>query len=167
MVSIEDPFDQDDFDAYKAMTESVGTGCQIVGDDLLVTNPTRVKKAIDEKACNALLLKVSGAGAARSGAGAARRRRGALASQSVGGTAWQPRPPIDRYRVWGRRSLTTRSMTAGSGGVVFLRTKDQDEPSWTGGVRLRWSAVEPAEYLIFVTRVRGRRRAFRVTVYCV
>jgi len=59
MVSIEDPFDQDDFDSYKKMTELVGAGCQIVGDDLLVTNPTRVKKAIDEKACNALLLKVN------------------------------------------------------------------------------------------------------------
>jgi len=59
MVSIEDPFDQDDFDAYKAMTTAVGEGCQIVGDDLLVTNPTRVQKAIDEKACNALLLKVN------------------------------------------------------------------------------------------------------------
>merc|ERR1719247_655882 len=54
MVSIEDPFDQDDFDAYKRMTEAVGAGCQIVGDDLLVTNPTR-----DQKACNALLLKVN------------------------------------------------------------------------------------------------------------
>ena len=50
---------QDDFAAYKTMTEKVGTPCQIVGDDLLVTNPTRVKKAIDEKACNALLLKVN------------------------------------------------------------------------------------------------------------
>merc|ERR1711998_389002 len=59
MVSIEDPFDQDDFDSYKTMTTKVGEGCQIVGDDLLVTNPTRVKKAIDEKACNALLLKVN------------------------------------------------------------------------------------------------------------
>lgn len=59
MVSIEDPFDQDDFDSYKLMTEKVGETCQIVGDDLLVTNPTRVKKAIDAKACNALLLKVN------------------------------------------------------------------------------------------------------------
>jgi len=59
MVSIEDPFDQDDFGSYKTMTDKVGVGCQIVGDDLLVTNPTRVKKAIDEKACNALLLKVN------------------------------------------------------------------------------------------------------------
>merc|ERR550514_849257 len=59
MVSIEDPFDQDDFPSYKAMTEKVGETCQIVGDDLLVTNPTRVQKAIDDKACNALLLKVN------------------------------------------------------------------------------------------------------------
>lgn len=42
MRSIEDPFDQDDWDAYKLMTERVGTKCQIVGDDLLVTNPVRV-----------------------------------------------------------------------------------------------------------------------------
>jgi hypothetical protein len=40
------------------MTAKIGAACQIVGDDLLVTNPTRVQKAIDEKACNALLLKV-------------------------------------------------------------------------------------------------------------
>merc|ERR1719152_529712 len=59
MVSIEDPFDQDDFESYKKMTESVGEGTQIVGDDLLVTNPTRVQKAIDDGACNALLLKVN------------------------------------------------------------------------------------------------------------
>jgi len=59
MISIEDPFDQDDFASYQGMTTKLGEGCQIVGDDLLVTNPTRVKKAIDDKACNALLLKVN------------------------------------------------------------------------------------------------------------
>merc|ERR1719159_1370431 len=59
MVSIEDPFDQDDFKSYTLMTEKLGKKCQIVGDDLLVTNPKRVQKAIDEKACNALLLKVN------------------------------------------------------------------------------------------------------------
>merc|ERR1712070_1219938 len=59
MVSIEDPFDQDDFASYKAMTGKLGDKAQIVGDDLLVTNPKRVQKAIDEKACNALLLKVN------------------------------------------------------------------------------------------------------------
>merc|ERR1711988_621930 len=59
VVSIEDPFDQDDFTTYTAMTTKLGTNCQIVGDDLLVTNPKRVQKAIDDKACNALLLKVN------------------------------------------------------------------------------------------------------------
>ena len=59
IISIEDPFDQDDWDGYKAMTERIGEKVQIVGDDLLVTNPTRVQKAIDGKTCNALLLKVN------------------------------------------------------------------------------------------------------------
>jgi enolase len=59
VISIEDPFDQDDFGAYGKMTASLGEKCQVVGDDLLVTNPKRVQKAIDEKACNALLLKVN------------------------------------------------------------------------------------------------------------
>eukprot|EP01023_Acetabularia_acetabulum_P037646 TRINITY_DN357_c0_g1_i1.p1 TRINITY_DN357_c0_g1~~TRINITY_DN357_c0_g1_i1.p1 ORF type:complete len:538 (-),score=137.44 TRINITY_DN357_c0_g1_i1:307-1761(-) len=57
MVTIEDPFDQDDWDNTAALTaENV---CQVVGDDLLVTNPERVQKAIDGKTCNALLLKVN------------------------------------------------------------------------------------------------------------
>jgi enolase len=48
---------QDDWEAYTALNaENV---CQIVGDDLLVTNPERVQTAIDKKACNALLLKVN------------------------------------------------------------------------------------------------------------
>ncbi|XP_076949980.1 enolase-like [Bidens hawaiensis] len=59
IVSIEDPFDQDDWEHYGKMTAECGDKVQIVGDDLLVTNPTRVKKAISEKACNALLLKVN------------------------------------------------------------------------------------------------------------
>ena len=59
IVSIEDPFDQDDWTHYAKMTEEIGQQVQIVGDDLLVTNPTRVSKAINEKACNALLLKVN------------------------------------------------------------------------------------------------------------
>merc|ERR1711963_88818 len=55
LVSIEDPFDQDDWDAYKAMMDAVGKDVQIVGDDLLVTNPKRIRKAMDVVACNALL----------------------------------------------------------------------------------------------------------------
>jgi len=59
VVSIEDPFDQDDWTAYHKLTASIGKEIQIVGDDLLVTNPKRIKKAIEEKSCNALLLKVN------------------------------------------------------------------------------------------------------------
>lgn len=59
MVSIEDPFDQDDFENYKKILPHVAKKCQIVGDDLLVTNPVRVQKGIDEQWCNALLLKVN------------------------------------------------------------------------------------------------------------
>merc|ERR1740138_1209838 len=58
-VSIEDPFDQDDWEAYSKFQAEVGNSMQIVGDDLLVTNPKRVQKALDCKACNALLLKVN------------------------------------------------------------------------------------------------------------
>ena len=59
VVSIEDPFDQDDFPSYVKMTQQIGDRVQVVGDDLLVTNPKRVQMGIDEKLCNALLLKVN------------------------------------------------------------------------------------------------------------
>jgi len=59
LITIEDPFDQDDWDAWVRFTEKVGGPTQVVGDDLTVTNVTRVKKSIDDKACNALLLKVN------------------------------------------------------------------------------------------------------------
>merc|ERR1711892_1260009 len=57
VVSIEDPFDQDDWAGYAKLTKE--TSIQIVGDDLLVTNPKRIQTAIEKKACNALLLKVN------------------------------------------------------------------------------------------------------------
>lgn len=57
MVSIEDPFDQDDWEAWTMMTDC--TSIQIVGDDLTVTNPKRIETAIEKKACNCLLLKVN------------------------------------------------------------------------------------------------------------
>ena len=59
IVSIEDGLDQDDWDGFAKMTAAVGDKCQIVGDDLLVTNPARVKKAIELKAANSLLVKVN------------------------------------------------------------------------------------------------------------
>ena len=57
IVSIEDPFDQDDWSAWSHLTGS--TDIQIVGDDLTVTNPLRIATAVEKKACNSLLLKVN------------------------------------------------------------------------------------------------------------
>lgn len=57
IVSIEDPFDQDHWDAWSNITAK--TNIQIVGDDLTVTNPKRIQTAIEKKACNCLLLKVN------------------------------------------------------------------------------------------------------------
>jgi len=57
IISIEDPFAEDDFDAFKKITSK--TKIQIVGDDLLVTNKERIKLAIENKLCNALLLKLN------------------------------------------------------------------------------------------------------------
>jgi len=57
MVSIEDPFDQDHWEAWTKLTSQVNI--QIVGDDLTVTNPKRIQTAVDCKACNCLLLKVN------------------------------------------------------------------------------------------------------------
>ncbi|XP_026403029.1 enolase 1, chloroplastic-like [Papaver somniferum] len=57
IVSIEDPFDQDDWSSWCSIQSSVDI--QIVGDDLLVTNPKKIAEAIKKKACNGLLLKVN------------------------------------------------------------------------------------------------------------
>jgi len=59
IVSIEDGLAQDDWASWTLMMKTVGDKCQIVGDDLLVTNPERVRKAIKENTANALLVKVN------------------------------------------------------------------------------------------------------------
>jgi len=57
IVSIEDPLFEDDWEGWAKMTAKLGSKIQIVGDDLLVTNVKRLQKAIDLKACNAILIK--------------------------------------------------------------------------------------------------------------
>merc|ERR1712190_584119 len=60
LVSIEDPFDEEDWDGFRHFTTMTGGDMQVVGDDILVTNPKRIAKAFEgEPACNALLLKVN------------------------------------------------------------------------------------------------------------
>jgi len=59
VVTIEDGFDEDDWPNWSSMVSQFGDKVQIVGDDLTVTNPTKIARAVDEKAANALLLKVN------------------------------------------------------------------------------------------------------------
>ena len=59
IASIEDGLAEDDWDGWKLFVEKIGDKVQIVGDDLLVTNVKRLERAIEEKACNAILIKVN------------------------------------------------------------------------------------------------------------
>lgn len=59
IVSIEDPLQEDDWEGYTNLTAKIGDRVQIVGDDFFVTNPARLAKGIEEKAANALLVKVN------------------------------------------------------------------------------------------------------------
>lgn len=59
IVSIEDPLFENDFETWVKFTNMFGKKIQVVGDDLLVTNPSRIKMALDPPACNALLLKMN------------------------------------------------------------------------------------------------------------
>jgi len=59
IVTIEDPFDEDDWENWSKFTIKNGDKYQVVGDDLTVTNPNKITRAIKEQACTALLLKVN------------------------------------------------------------------------------------------------------------
>ncbi|MEH0147242.1 phosphopyruvate hydratase [Corynebacterium sp. Q4381] len=59
IVSIEDPLDENDWAGYTSLTAELGNKVQLVGDDFFVTNPTRLARGIEEKAANALLVKVN------------------------------------------------------------------------------------------------------------
>jgi enolase len=59
LVSIEDPLDENDWDGWKTLTDSIGDKVQLVGDDLFVTNPAILQRGIDTKTANSLLVKVN------------------------------------------------------------------------------------------------------------
>ena len=59
LATIEDPLDEDDWAGYTHLTSVLGDKVQLVGDDLFVTNPARLKRGIDEKAANSILVKVN------------------------------------------------------------------------------------------------------------
>lgn len=59
LISIEDGLDEEDWDGWKVLTEKIGDKLQLVGDDLFVTNPTRLERGINNGVANALLVKVN------------------------------------------------------------------------------------------------------------
>lgn len=59
IISIEDGLAEEDWAGWKKLTEKIGDKCQLVGDDLFVTNPIRLKKGIDNGVANAILIKVN------------------------------------------------------------------------------------------------------------
>lgn len=72
IVSLEDVFSQDDWSSWSSFTKKYGGRVQVVGDDLLVTNVRRIEKAVAEKACNTLLLKINQIGSISESIAAAR-----------------------------------------------------------------------------------------------
>lgn len=62
IISIEDAFDENDYEGFKMITEVLGKKISIVGDDLFVTNKELLKKGIDNKMCNAILIKLNQVG---------------------------------------------------------------------------------------------------------
>ncbi len=57
--TLEDPFDEDDFDSFAQITRKLGNRIKIIGDDLYVTNPERIKRGLQKKATNAILIKLN------------------------------------------------------------------------------------------------------------
>jgi enolase len=59
IVSLEDPLAEDDWAGWQQLTAALGSRVQVVGDDLFVTNPQRIRRGIDERSANSLLVKVN------------------------------------------------------------------------------------------------------------
>ena len=59
VISIEDALAEEDWDAWRTLTERIGSRCQLVGDDLFVTNPVRLARGIENGVANAILIKVN------------------------------------------------------------------------------------------------------------
>jgi enolase len=77
IISIEDGMDEEDWDGWKALTDKLGDRCQLVGDDLFVTNPERLSRGIEAGVANSILVKVNQIGTLTETLEAVRMARGA------------------------------------------------------------------------------------------
>ena len=59
VISIEDGMDEDDWDGWKLLTDTIGDRCQLVGDDLFVTNVKRLQMGLDKQVANSILVKLN------------------------------------------------------------------------------------------------------------
>ena len=59
IISIEDPFDEDDWESWETITKKIGSQVQLVGDDLFVTNKIKLEKGIESKSANSILVKIN------------------------------------------------------------------------------------------------------------
>lgn len=75
IVSVEDPLAEDDWSAWQALTRRMGDRCQLVGDDLFCTNPSRIQRGIDARAANGVLIKLNQIGTVTDTLGAVRLAR--------------------------------------------------------------------------------------------
>ncbi len=100
IVTIEDPFDEDDWSNWSKFTAKNGKTFQIVGDDLTVTNIEKIGRAIDEKACTCLLLKVNQIGSITESIAAVTKAKQAGKSLASCHGGRPPPPPPQQKERW-------------------------------------------------------------------
>ena len=122
IVSIEDPFAEDDFEGFRRFTAAVGDRVQVIGDDLLVTNAGRVREAARELSANAVLIKVNQAGTVSDARAAFEEGRRCGLRHDRLGALGRDRGHLDRSP---RRGLGSRP--AQSRLVLTLRTDGEME----------------------------------------
>merc|ERR1711957_292711 len=90
IVTIEDPFDEDDWENWAKFTAKNGEAFQVVGDDLTVTNIEKIERAIEEKSCTCLLLKVNQIGSISESIDAVKKSKQAGGGVMTSHRSWEP-----------------------------------------------------------------------------
>ena len=151
IVSLEDGLAEDDWLGWKLLTERLGDRCQLVGDDLFVTNPERLQRGLDERSANAILIKLNQIGTLTETLDAvgpgARATAGARSSAIARARPRTPPSPTSRWPpAWARSRRAPRRDRSAS-------------PSTTGCCASRRSwAPAPSSRVGRRSRCRGERR---------